>query len=441
MKRHKIGTIQESVNNEPNKDSPGNKTKKLVVYSFWIVLFLLFLNSYSHLLIENDNNQGKEVHNGNEIQHNEEVVNPNEEITKIYLSIPDTLEAHQGIDITLKDVFLVGNDKNILHNLVISTQHSWLRLLQSATTTTHSIQLVGTIDQINQQIGLITFRGVANDILSVILNEDDSINVIINVHPIKLILEREVSLLIKTHERPKSLDLLVESIRSFYPNIPVLIGDDSKNPQYTTSHNVLYYPLQYDYGLSASRNFLVSKTTTPYFMTLDDDFVFTNATLIEKLFQLMKNHDHVDLVSGSLYTDTNSEIYDYSGKISIEGEDFKLLRGDYGYLFDIEYQNCRKVDIVANFFMAKQIKINELKWDPALKLGEHQDFFLRAKKSNYSVYACGELVTVLHKQDHTNPEYKQKRGREIPYIRQFLKKHNLKNFYNHNGLKWVWLLE
>ncbi len=175
-------------------------------------------------------------------------------------------------------------------------------------------------------------------------------------------------------------------------------------------------------------------------MTLDDDFVFTNNTKIEKLFQVLLSTD-VDLVSGSLYTDpVKPELYDYAGNIAIEGENFRLMRGDRGEVSP-DYPACKRYDIVANFFMARTAKIRQVKWDPALKLGEHQDFFLRAKQEGVRVASCFSEVTVFHEQDHTNPEYKQKRGREIPYIRQFLTKHGLKNFYNYAGLKYVWVLE
>jgi hypothetical protein len=175
-------------------------------------------------------------------------------------------------------------------------------------------------------------------------------------------------------------------------------------------------------------------------MSLDDDFVFTEETKIERLYQVLRNNE-VDLVSGSLFTDTSTELYDYAGNIAIEGDSFKLVHGDRGSLEDSDHPVCKRYDIVANFFMAKLDKIRQVKWDPKLKLGEHQDFFLRAKQSGLMVASCFSEVSVFHKQDHSNAEYKQKRGREVPYLRQFLKKHGLKKFVLYSGLTYVWVLD
>lgn len=69
--------------------------------------------------------------------------------------------------------------------------------------------------------------------------------------------------------------------------------------------------------------------------------------------------------------------------------------GDYGPFSD--FPACRAVDVVANFFIAKTEKIRALRWDGDLKLGEHQDFFLRAKQAGLKVATCSD-VKVYHKQ-------------------------------------------
>jgi len=87
--------------------------------------------------------------------------------------------------------------------------------------------------------------------------------------------------------------------------------------------------------------------------------------------------------------------------------------------------------------MAETEKIKSVRWDDELKLGEHQDFFLRFKNSGNKVASCGKYVTVFHKQDHTNPEYKQKRGREYNFLRTFLRKHNLKSLVLFTGVTYI----
>jgi hypothetical protein len=41
----------------------------------------------------------------------------------------------------------------------------------------------------------------------------------------------KVTLIIKTHERPASVNQLVKSIRQFYPRVPVLVADDGELSQ------------------------------------------------------------------------------------------------------------------------------------------------------------------------------------------------------------------
>ena len=43
-------------------------------------------------------------------------------------------------------------------------------------------------------------------------------------------LSESVTAIIKTFERPKSLDLLIRSLRRFYPGLNIIVGDDSINP-------------------------------------------------------------------------------------------------------------------------------------------------------------------------------------------------------------------
>ena len=92
---------------------------------------------------------------------------------------------------------------------------------------------------------------------------------------------KNVTAIIKTFERPESLDNLIRSIRPFYPDLQIIVADDSLNPQ--PRSDVRYLPLDHDVGLSAGRNALLASVETPYFLLLDDDLEFTKDTRIERL--------------------------------------------------------------------------------------------------------------------------------------------------------------
>jgi len=274
----------------------------------------------------------------------------------------------------------------------------------------------------------------------------------IRVESLKMVLHELVSFIIKAHERKESLEFLVSSLRCYYPLVQILIADDGSFPAWEAkSHkdsNIHHYRLAYDLGLSASRNYLVDRVSTKYFITLDDDFVFTNRTTIEFFVQVMENSNQawieesnrLDIVAGSLYTDENP-YYDYAGLIEVDSDrNFRLISGMHGHWEDIDYlaAQCKLVDIVANFFVAKTTRVQRLQWDPELKLGEHQDFFLRAKQENppFRVASCGN-VAVYHKQDHSNGDYRRKRQREVQFLRRFLQKHKLKSFVLFSGVTYV----
>src|SRR5687767_12109794 len=107
----------------------------------------------------------------------------------------------------------------------------------------------------------------------------------------------QVTAIVKTFERPRSLDRLVRSIRRYYPRLRVIVGDDSVTA-YPRS-DVDYVRLPVDVGVAAGRNAILELVDTPYFLTLDDDIAFTPQTRIEKLVETLERHEAA-LVAGDL---------------------------------------------------------------------------------------------------------------------------------------------
>ncbi len=77
--------------------------------------------------------------------------------------------------------------------------------------------------------------------------------------------------IIKTFERPRILRRLVSSIRRLYPDLKVIVADDSRSP--VPVDGVTTIELPYNTGLTAGRNAALREVVTPYFLLLDDDFV------------------------------------------------------------------------------------------------------------------------------------------------------------------------
>src|SRR5712691_3530027 len=108
-------------------------------------------------------------------------------------------------------------------------------------------------------------------------------------------LMENVTALIKTFLRDEELFLCVESLRTHYPRINIIVADDGR-PSYVKQsfrkgNDIEYYLLPFNQGLPRGRNFLIDKCRTPYCLMGDDDFYYTKAARLENLLKLMNVSD------------------------------------------------------------------------------------------------------------------------------------------------------
>ena len=104
----------------------------------------------------------------------------------------------------------------------------------------------------------------------------------------------DVTAVIKTFERPESLELLVTSIKKHFPELRILVGDDSFEPHPRdsfTQDNVQYIRFPKEIGVSAGRNALLDQVETPYFLLLDDDLELCADTRLDRLRDIVQQHD------------------------------------------------------------------------------------------------------------------------------------------------------
>ncbi len=231
-------------------------------------------------------------------------------------------------------------------------------------------------------------------------------------------------ILIKSFLRMGCLKRLLDSIIEHYPSITVRIVDDSvpKKDQvypdkqqrilermlrdreeiieFMSKHpNFHFYSLSFDSGLSAGRNFLVSKVEAPYFVIMDDDFVVTRETDLYKLHRVIESDKDIVLVGGRVADSGKHTRRRRPGKI-VKGPDgnyFKVLLGVNCPRIDVAGVKCISCRYVPNFFMAstKLIRKYELKWEEELKVGnEHAIFFINMP-AELKIYYTGEC-TVDH---------------------------------------------
>ena len=209
----------------------------------------------------------------------------------------------------------------------------------------------------------------------------------------------DITFIIHTFKRPEQSQRLLDSIHKFYPDAKTLVYDDS----------------EHDKGVSWGRNHLVSRVQTDYFLLLEDDFIFTERTNIEKLkTRILKGYD---VVAGCLTTNGVKSHY--------EGV-YDLTEGVLTYVAKTE----EPYEFVFNFFLGRTETFRTVKWDEELKIGEHTAFFFE-HRGKLKISYVGE-VEVEHKQVKT-PEYLKYRNRAWKFLDVFLKKYNLKEIRTFDG--------
>ncbi|NXM72531.1 B4GN1 acetylgalactosaminyltransferase, partial [Serilophus lunatus] len=107
-----------------------------------------------------------------------------------------------------------------------------------------------------------------------------------------------VTVATKTFLRYDKLRGLIASIRRFYPSVTIVVADDSQRPEPLSGPHLEHYLMPFGKGWFAGRNLAVSQVTTKYVLWVDDDFIFTPRTRLEKLVDVLERTS-LDLVRGT----------------------------------------------------------------------------------------------------------------------------------------------
>lgn len=223
----------------------------------------------------------------------------------------------------------------------------------------------------------------------------------------------DIAFCITTFERPKQCHVLISSIRKFYPDAKIYVADQSKG-----SYDAVRFEMEHDCGLSYSRNFLWRNTDEPYKLLLDDDFIFTHETKIEKFRTLI---NHCDIVCGSV---REGKIRNYEHDLRIEGTTLyydtpsrpkKVINGI----------NCQEVDLALNFGL---FKANTDNWDDELKICEHTDYYLRFKGT--LLFTPDVVIDHLRARP---AKYKEYRRRKEFYVK-YMQKNGITKIVNGNSV-------
>nr|KAF6451716.1 beta-1,4-N-acetyl-galactosaminyltransferase 1 [Molossus molossus] len=202
-----------------------------------------------------------------------------------------------------------------------------------------------------------------------------------------------VTIATKTFLRYTRLRALIASIRRFYPTVTVVIADDSDKPEIISGPHIEHYLMPFGKGWFAGRNLAVSQVTTKYVLWVDDDFIFTARTRLERLVDVLERTP-LDLVGGAV-REISGFATTYRRLLSVEpgapGQG-NCLRQRRGFHYKLSgFPGCVVTDGVVNFFLARTDKVREVGFDPRLSRVAHLEFFLDGLGS-LRVGSCSDVV-------------------------------------------------
>ncbi|MDP2654939.1 MAG: glycosyltransferase [Candidatus Omnitrophota bacterium] len=235
---------------------------------------------------------------------------------------------------------------------------------------------------------------------------------------------QDVTLIVKTFQRPDCLRRLMESVRSFYPTLPVIIADDGETEAGYTDPYTTVIRLPFDTGLSAGRNAALAECKTPYFLLVDDDFIFIPRTDIGLMRRLLEQ-EGLDILAGALTQDGGKTVDHYEADLVREGPTLRYVPSPP------QEGPVTRHDLVFNFFLGQTDRVSAVGWEPELKLAEHTDFFLRAKAAGLKVGYC-PLIVAEHGRERPG-NYGQWRRRGGEYFKRFMALRGLTRVENVRG--------
>ncbi|MEC4989630.1 MAG: glycosyltransferase [Oscillatoria sp. PMC 1068.18] len=198
----------------------------------------------------------------------------------------------------------------------------------------------------------------------------------------------DITIIVKTFERPCCIFRLLKSIRKYYPTVKILVCEDSRTNLFenreSPQKNIIWLTLPFEAGhtLGAGRNHLLKQVTTKYFFLCDDDHIFTEHTCLKTLLAFLAEFDY-DLVGGSQGKEQyGTAIFEQVGEIV-----YQRFFQHHG----VVTKNVVKCDRVSNTFLAKTASVQSVGWEGRVLANEHAEFFLRASRQGLKIAQMGKI--------------------------------------------------
>ena len=240
---------------------------------------------------------------------------------------------------------------------------------------------------------------------------------------------KNISIIIPTILRIDCIRRLVTSIRTVLgAEVEINVGWQGATTRYIREfckeHECNLYEFPEDFGLAATRNELVKRSTKEFVLLCDDDFKFTNLTDLEGTLALLRQEPNLYVVGGLFDDITLNHKGETKRRTWIDYANY--IYRDEGFLlfFPIEYAPHDRItwrhgyytycDCVHNFALIRKTLFTEknIWWDPEIKItGEHEDFYLKIFDATDIDVAFYSGLYVEHHQSR-NQAYNSFRNRD-----------------------------
>lgn len=212
----------------------------------------------------------------------------------------------------------------------------------------------------------------------------------------------KVTVIFKSFERQKFARQLYKNIRSYYPDIKIIIADDSEKPLELEGENLEVINLPFNSGLSYGIIKALERVKTPYVIRLDDDELLTPFSNFHKHLSFLEREDRVDLVAVSFRQALRSRSLEETAE-SFYKQD---MRNAYKPLIIPHKTKIEDYFVVGkppNIFIARTDSLRKVGYDKNIRMIDHHEFFLRASGE---IVSCFEPCSfVYHRHDFSDKHY------------------------------------
>jgi hypothetical protein len=209
-------------------------------------------------------------------------------------------------------------------------------------------------------------------------------------------MKSRLTLIVTTIQRPESAQRFLESVRRWFPELPIILSEQAEEHQlvgFCAERGIQHLALKFDSGLGHARNAMVDRVETDFFILTDDDYLFREAPNFDFCARFLDTHREFVGVVGSVCDQVPSDHgYVYSPKdhvknmcLDVTGGALLVIPRTFMPPPDIvfEGEELLRCDIGPNWgvFRRSFFVDNDVRWDERFKIGagEHFDFFLQLK--------------------------------------------------------------